>query len=229
MRSRLAHSGAHHKTGAKPLSTTPDPKTCPGRRSGPTHPALLSQRSGDDQAWVLPPFCDGLSHLRPQRLGPAHVLVTTQCSLNNLSRWVICQHGYRAACPRPLRVVIFTNDHRPAHVHVFGDGEAKINLLGVDGTPELIWAHAMSRGEVRCALRVDNRAAEVPARPLGGNSWPICLTPRSILRWPAVRPPASLNRGRRRRATIPHTRSHHRRTDQWMHVHFPAAAGAGTG
>ena len=53
-----------------------------------------------------------------------------------------------------LRGVIFTNDHRPAHVHVFGDGEAKINLLGVDGTPELIWADAMSRGEVRRALRV---------------------------------------------------------------------------
>ena len=53
-----------------------------------------------------------------------------------------------------LRVVIFTNDHRPAHVHAFGDGEAKINLLGADGTPELIWADAMSRGEVRRALRV---------------------------------------------------------------------------
>ncbi len=25
-----------------------------------------------------------------------------------------------------LRVVIYANDHRPAHVHVFGDGEAKI-------------------------------------------------------------------------------------------------------
>jgi hypothetical protein len=53
-----------------------------------------------------------------------------------------------------LRVVIFTNDHQPAHVHVFGDGEAKINLLGADGIPELIWADAMSRGEVRRALRI---------------------------------------------------------------------------
>ena len=32
-----------------------------------------------------------------------------------------------------LRVVIFANDHRPAHVHAFGDGEAKINLCEVDG------------------------------------------------------------------------------------------------
>lgn len=53
-----------------------------------------------------------------------------------------------------LRVVIFTNDHPPAHVHVFGDGEAKIDLLGADGTPELIWADAMSRSEIRRALRI---------------------------------------------------------------------------
>jgi len=55
---------------------------------------------------------------------------------------------------RGLRVVIFTNDHQPAHVHVFGDGEAKINLLGADGIPELIWADAMNRGEIRRALRI---------------------------------------------------------------------------
>ena len=53
-----------------------------------------------------------------------------------------------------LRVVIFSNDHLPAHVHVFGDGQAKINLLGAEGTPELIWADAMSRGEVRRAMRI---------------------------------------------------------------------------
>jgi len=53
-----------------------------------------------------------------------------------------------------LRVVIFTNDHQPAHAHVFGDGEAKINLLGTDGTLALIWADAMSRGETRRALRI---------------------------------------------------------------------------
>ena len=38
-----------------------------------------------------------------------------------------------------LRVVIFANDHQPAHVHIFGDGEAKINLLGAGGTPALVW------------------------------------------------------------------------------------------
>jgi hypothetical protein len=53
-----------------------------------------------------------------------------------------------------LRVVIFVNDHQPAHVHVFGDGEAKINLLGNDGAPALVWADAMSRGEIRRAMRI---------------------------------------------------------------------------
>jgi hypothetical protein len=53
-----------------------------------------------------------------------------------------------------LRVVIFANDHRPAHVHVFGDGEAKINLLGRDGAPALVWADGMSRGEIRRAMRI---------------------------------------------------------------------------
>lgn len=53
-----------------------------------------------------------------------------------------------------LRVVIYANDHRPAHVHVFGDGEAKIDLLGADGAPGLVWADGMSRGEVRRAVRL---------------------------------------------------------------------------
>ena len=35
-----------------------------------------------------------------------------------------------------FRIVIFVNDHEPAHVHVFGDGEAKINLRGTAGTPD---------------------------------------------------------------------------------------------
>jgi hypothetical protein len=53
-----------------------------------------------------------------------------------------------------LRVVIYLNDHMPAHVHVFGNGEAKINLLGPGGTPDLVWADAMTRSEVRRAVRL---------------------------------------------------------------------------
>lgn len=37
-----------------------------------------------------------------------------------------------------LRVVIYPNDHRPAHVHVQGNGcEAVFNLRCPDGSPEL--------------------------------------------------------------------------------------------
>ncbi len=53
-----------------------------------------------------------------------------------------------------LRVVISTHDHEPAHVHVFGDGHAKINLTGPDGWPELVWAEGMKRNEVRRAMAI---------------------------------------------------------------------------
>ena len=55
---------------------------------------------------------------------------------------------------RGLRVIIFSDDHQPAHVHVFGDGHAKLNLRGADGTPDLGWAEGMNRGEVRRAMQV---------------------------------------------------------------------------
>jgi hypothetical protein len=53
-----------------------------------------------------------------------------------------------------LRIVIFIDDHAPAHVHVFGDGEAKINLAGKGGAPELIFAIGMTRAEIRRALDI---------------------------------------------------------------------------
>ncbi len=53
-----------------------------------------------------------------------------------------------------LRFIIFVDDHVPAHVHVFGDGHAKINLLGADGTPEIVTVEAMKRGDVRRALQI---------------------------------------------------------------------------
>ena len=60
-----------------------------------------------------------------------------------------------------LRVVIFVDDHEPAHVHVFGDGHAKINLVSADGDPLLVWAEDMTKGEVRRAFKVivENQAA----------------------------------------------------------------------
>ena len=53
-----------------------------------------------------------------------------------------------------LQVVSFVDDHEPAHVHVFGDGQVKINLIGPDGEPELIWADAMKRSDIRRALQI---------------------------------------------------------------------------
>jgi hypothetical protein len=53
-----------------------------------------------------------------------------------------------------LRVVIFVDDRQPAHVHVFGDGQAKINLRGAEGSPALVWAEGMTRAEVRRAMQV---------------------------------------------------------------------------
>ncbi len=53
-----------------------------------------------------------------------------------------------------LRIVIFVDDHEPSHVHVFGDGEAKINLAGSGGKPDLVYAIGMTRAEVRRAMNV---------------------------------------------------------------------------
>lgn len=53
-----------------------------------------------------------------------------------------------------LRIVIFIDDHEPAHVHVFGDGHAKGNLIGPDGGPELVWAEGMKRNDLRRAMRI---------------------------------------------------------------------------
>lgn len=53
-----------------------------------------------------------------------------------------------------LRVIIFTDDHEPAHVHVFGDGQAKINLIGPGGDPALIWAEGMKANELRRAVQL---------------------------------------------------------------------------
>ena len=53
-----------------------------------------------------------------------------------------------------LRVIIFTDDHEPAHVHVFGDGQAKINLVGPDGVPSLIRAERMKANDLRRAMKL---------------------------------------------------------------------------
>jgi hypothetical protein len=47
------------------------------------------------------------------------------------------------------RFVMFTNDHSPPHVHVFGQGgEAKI-VLNDPGGPRLDWVVGIGRGDMR--------------------------------------------------------------------------------
>lgn len=66
---------------------------------------------------------------------------------------VLCAHG--------LRVVIYLNDHEPAHVHVIGSGETRIDLSGHGDAPRLVWSKGMTRAEVRRALAIvkDHRDA----------------------------------------------------------------------
>ena len=53
-----------------------------------------------------------------------------------------------------LRFVIFADDHEPAHVHVTGDGAAKVNLLGPEGEPELVSSYGFKAGDLRKAMRI---------------------------------------------------------------------------
>lgn len=46
-------------------------------------------------------------------------------------------------------MVIYTFDHEPAHVHVTGPGQAKINLRGPGGRPELVSSIGISRADMR--------------------------------------------------------------------------------
>ena len=57
-------------------------------------------------------------------------------------------------------ILIFSDDHEPAHVHVFGDGEAKINLSSPNDRPELIWAVGMKHADIRKSMRLIERNRE---------------------------------------------------------------------
>jgi len=49
-----------------------------------------------------------------------------------------------------MRFVIYTDDHEPAHLHVYGDGEARINIL----TATVISNHGMSKRDLSRALLI---------------------------------------------------------------------------
>jgi hypothetical protein len=48
-----------------------------------------------------------------------------------------------------FRFVIYTLDHQPAHIHITGSGQAKINLAGPDGTPVVISSIGISGSDLR--------------------------------------------------------------------------------
>jgi hypothetical protein len=50
------------------------------------------------------------------------------------------------------RFVIFVDDHEPAHVHVFGDGEARIAISGPEGRPVMMSAIGMKTTVKRRAM-----------------------------------------------------------------------------
>lgn len=55
---------------------------------------------------------------------------------------ILRQHG--------LRFVVYTADHEPPHAHVFGDGEARIDIM----TLKIITQGGMSDRDVRKAVNV---------------------------------------------------------------------------
>jgi hypothetical protein len=53
------------------------------------------------------------------------------------------EHGFR--------FVIYLDDHLPAHIHIIGDGEAKI---AIEPSVELIWQKGFTKLDVKKALDV---------------------------------------------------------------------------
>jgi Domain of unknown function (DUF4160) len=64
---------------------------------------------------------------------------------------------YREHC---LRFVIYVDDHEPAHVHVRGDGEAKIELGNAEMAPTLVFSKGLSNADLRRAMRVVRARSE---------------------------------------------------------------------
>lgn len=60
-----------------------------------------------------------------------------------------------------FRIAIYLEDHEPAHVHVYGDGEVKINLLSQNGRPQVVDHSKMRVGDVRKALRIVTEQQEM--------------------------------------------------------------------
>lgn len=54
-----------------------------------------------------------------------------------------------------FRFFFYSNEHAPAHVHVERNaGEAKFNLLGENGGPELVEADGLKKSDIRRAMAI---------------------------------------------------------------------------
>jgi hypothetical protein len=73
---------------------------------------------------------------------------------------------------RGFRFVIYTADHEPAHVHLTGAGHAKINLLGADGAPELVFSIGIKRSDMRRLLAEIVRTSRRLPQGMGAHPWP---------------------------------------------------------
>jgi len=62
-----------------------------------------------------------------------------------------------------FRFAIYLSDHLPEHVHVYGDGEAKIEFGG-DGPVKVVSSYGMKAGDVRRAVRIVEAHRETIAR-----------------------------------------------------------------
>ena len=64
-----------------------------------------------------------------------------------------------------FRIVIYTLDHEPAHVHITGPGQAKVNLVGAGGGAELIYSMGIKPADLRRLMtEIRTRQAEFLAR-----------------------------------------------------------------
>ncbi len=60
---------------------------------------------------------------------------------------------------------ILTDDHEPAHVHVYGDGQMKVNITGPDGLPEQVYNIGFKTNDRRRVMDVvRTRQAEFLAK-----------------------------------------------------------------
>ena len=48
-----------------------------------------------------------------------------------------------------FRFVIYTADHEPAHIHITGAGQAKVNLAGPDGKLEAVYFIGIKQSDQR--------------------------------------------------------------------------------